>query len=268
MAIRRPQIMGIVNVTPDSFSDGGRLPDVAAAVGHALRLEAEGADILDIGGESTRPGAAPVSEAEELDRVIPVIEALKRRSGAALSIDTLKPSVARAAIRAGAAIWNDVTALTGAPESLAMAAELGCGVVLMHMKGDPSSMNALADYGDVTAEVCAHLLARAQAAEAAGVKREAIWLDPGIGFAKTAEHSMTLMRDLETLVALGYPVVLGASRKSFLKAIDPSAETAGQRLAGSLAAAIRGAEAGCAVVRVHDVAETRQALDAWAAMRA
>lgn len=265
MGVRRPQIMGIVNVTPDSFSDGGRLPTREAAVSHALALIAAGADILDIGGESTRPGADPVSETQELERVLPLVAEIRARSQIPISIDTMKPAVARAAVATGANIWNDVTALTHDPSSLATAADLGCDVVLMHMKGDPKTMNAEARYGDVVREVCAYLAGRAAAAVAAGVAPARIWLDPGLGFAKTAEHSLTLMTALERIVALGFPVLLGASRKSFLRAIDPAAERADQRLAGSLAATIRGAEAGVAVVRVHDVAETRQALDAWAA---
>lgn len=267
MGVRRPQIMGIVNVTPDSFSDGGRLPTREAAVSHALALVAAGADILDIGGESTRPGADPVSEAQELERVLPLIGDLRARSPVPISIDTMKPAVARAAMAARADIWNDITALTHDPSSLAAAAELGCDVVLMHMRGDPKSMNAEAHYDDVVQEVCAYLAGRAAAAVAAGVAPAKVWLDPGLGFAKTADHSLALMSALERVVALGFPVVLGASRKSFLRAVDPAAASADQRLGGSLAAAIRGAEAGVAVVRVHDVAETRQALDAWAAMR-
>ncbi|MGA0603971.1 dihydropteroate synthase [Caulobacter sp. KR2-114] len=255
--------MGIVNVTPDSFSDGGR--GVDAAISHARRLLAEGADVLDIGGESTRPGADAVPPDEEIARVIPVIAALRAETGAPISVDTMKPEVARAAVAAGASLWNDVTALGFAPDSLAVAAELGCDVVLMHMKGTPRTMNAEARYGDVVAEVLAALQARAETAIGAGVARERIWLDPGLGFAKTAEHSLALLRSLDRLVALGFPVLLGASRKSFLKAVDPTAATAEDRLGGSLAAALLGARAGVAAVRVHDVRETVQALEVWAA---
>jgi dihydropteroate synthase len=256
--------MGIVNVTPDSFSDGGRYLVREAAVSHARRLIAEGADILDIGGESTRPGAPAVSEAEELERVIPVIQAIRAESQVRLSIDSMKPAVARAAVAAGASMWNDVTAGAFAGESLAAAAELGCDIVLMHMRGDPRSMNRLAHYDDVVAEVSEHLAARAEAAMDAGVARKKIWLDPGLGFAKTAEQSLAVLAGLKRLVALGFPVLVGASRKSFLKAIDPEAET-GARLGGSLAAALLAAKSGAAAVRVHDVHDTRQALSLWEA---
>ncbi len=260
----RPLVMGIVNVTPDSFSDGGRYLIRDAAVSHGLRLAAEGADILDIGGESTRPGAPAVAETEELERVIPVIRAIRDKSAVRLSIDTMKPAVARAAIEAGATMWNDVTAGAFSGESLAAAADLGCDIVLMHMKGDPRTMNSLARYGDVVEEVIAHLCNRAEAALSAGVARERIWLDPGLGFAKTAEQSLSVLSHLERLVALGFPVLLGASRKSFLKAVDPEAD-AESRLGGSLAAAVVGAKAGVAAVRVHDVRDTVQALRLWEA---
>jgi dihydropteroate synthase len=260
--------MGIVNVTPDSFSDGGCFVDPAAAIAHAQALIADGADILDIGGESTRPRAEPVSETEEIARVVPVVAAVRASSNVPISIDTMKPAVVRAAMAAGATIWNDVTALTWAPESPAVAAELGCRVVLMHMKGRPADMQDDPRYDDVVAEVCDYLIARAEAAMAAGVRREAIHLDPGVGFGKTATHSLTLLANLDRIVALGFPVVLGASRKSFLRAGDPSARTAQNRLAGSLAAALAGARAGAAILRVHDVRETRQALAVAAAIAA
>lgn len=263
----RPQVWGIVNVTPDSFSDGGRYVSLEAALAHARRLIAEGADVLDIGGESTRPGAEPVSLADELSRVIPLIETLRRETSTPISIDTIKAEVATAAVAAGAAIWNDVTALRGAGDSHATAAALGCDVVLMHMQGEPRTMQAATHYDDVTAEVTAFLLGCAEAALAAGVARERIWLDPGIGFGKTLDHNLTLLKRLPEIVALGYPVLLGASRKRFIAGLDPSAASAEDRLGGSLAAALRGAEAGCAAVRVHDVRETRQALDVCAALR-
>ena len=262
----RPLVMGIVNITPDSFSDGGRHLGVDAAVAHARRLIGQGADILDIGGESTRPGAAPVDEAEEIARVIPVISAIRAQSDIRISIDTMKPAVARAAVAAGASIWNDVTALGYADEAPNIAAELGCEVVLMHMRGTPLTMLSQARYDDVTAEVTAFLCERAEAAMAAGVARGKIWLDPGLGFAKTAEHSLTLLRNLDRIVALGFPVLLGASRKSYLKAVDPSAASADDRLGGSIATALIGAQAGVAAVRVHDVRETAQALAVWAAI--
>ena len=262
----KPRLMGIVNVTPDSFSDGGRFFDDALAVAHARQLIADGADILDIGGESTRPGAAPVSQADELARVIPLIEAIRSQSDVAISIDTMKPAVARAAVAAGATIWYDVAALRFAPDAPEVAAELGCEVVLMHMLGQPGTMQDAPRYDDVVAEVEAFLLARAFTAMAAGVEREKIWLDPGIGFGKTAEHNLALLAALPRLVALGYPVLLGASRKRFIAAIDPLGEHPDRRLGGSLAAHLAGAAAGVAAVRVHDVRETAQAMAVWGAM--
>jgi dihydropteroate synthase len=256
--------MGVVNVTPDSFSDGGRFLDQGAALSHARGLIAAGADMLDVGGESTRPGAEPTLEAEEIDRVVPLIAAIRAESTVPISIDTMKPAVARAAVAAGASIWNDVTALGFSPDSLATAAELGCEVALMHMRGDPRTMQTNPRYDDVVGEVCAFLEARAQAALAAGVRR--IWLDPGIGFGKRLEHSLELLRHLDRVVALGFPVLLGVSRKSFLRAIDPSAVEAGDRLGGSLAGALWGAHRRVAAVRVHDVRETVQALKVWAAI--
>ena len=257
---QRPLLMGVVNVTPDSFSDGGRFMEEGAAVAHACRLIAEGADILDIGGESTRPGAEPVDAEEEAARVVPVIAALRQQSAVAISVDTLKPSVARAAVRAGATIWNDVTALEGAPDSLAVAAELACGVVLMHMQGEPRTMQDQPHYEDVAAEVRDYLAGRAETALAAGVARERIWLDPGVGFGKRLEHNLALLAELETIVALGFPVVLGVSRKRFIQAIDAAATQPRDRLGGSLAAALAGADKGAAVLRVHDVRQTAQAL--------
>jgi len=224
-----PLVMGIVNVTPDSFFDGGRHNDPQLALAHARTLLAEGADILDLGGESTRPGAIPVSEAEELYRVLPVLAALRSETRARLSIDTVKPAVARAAVAAGADIWNDVTALQ-APGAADLAAELGCTVVLMHMQGEPRTMQAAPSYGDVVSEVCAFLVERASVALAAGVSRDKIWLDPGLGFGKTLAHNLALLAQLDTLVALGFPVLLGASRKRFIQALDPRAEHPADRL--------------------------------------
>ncbi len=261
------RVMGVINLTPDSFSDGGRFAQAGAALLQARRLIADGADVLDIGGESTRPGAQPVTADEEADRVVPLIQAIRAESAIPISIDTMKPEVARAAAAAGASIWNDVTALRHAPESLAAAAELGCEVVLMHMQGEPGTMQAEPRYGDVVAEVAEFLAARAQAAMAAGVARERIWLDPGIGFGKhMLDHNLPLLGGLDRIVALGFPVLLGASRKSFISAVDEGGRTADQRLGGSIAAALVGAAAGVAAVRVHDVRETVQALRVWRAV--
>ena len=261
-----PLIMGILNVTPDSFSDGGRFLDAGAALAHARRLIAEGADVLDIGGESTRPGAAPTPEAEEIGRVVPLIEALRRESDTPISIDTMKPAVARAAVGAGATMWNDVTALGWSPESLGAAAELGCEVVLMHMRGEPRTMQQRPRYDDVLAEVGAFLKARAEAALAAGVARGKIWVDPGFGFGKTARHNLELIRGLPEIAALGFPVLVGASRKSSIPRIAGDASSADQRLGGSIALALAAARGGAAMLRVHDVADTKQALAVAAAI--
>ena len=265
MSFTRPRIMGVVNVTPDSFSDGGRYSGVQAAVAHGLRLVAEGADILDIGGESTRPGAEPVELADELTRVIPVIMGLRAAWDGPISIDTLKPTVARSAISVGATIWNDVSAL-GGEMAVQSALELNCEVILMHMQGEPRTMQERPAYDDVVAEVTAWLQGRAEEALAAGIKREKISLDPGIGFGKTLEHNLALLRGLDSLTALGFPVVLGVSRKRSIQAIDPTAVSPDDRLGGSLALALYGAEKGAAVLRVHDVRETVQALKVRAAL--
>lgn len=266
----RPRLMGIVNVTPDSFSDGGRFADARVAADHALRLVGEGADILDIGGESTRPGADPVSEAEELDRVLPVIERLAAETETPISLDTRKPPVMAAGHAAGAAIWNDVSALTYASDSLETAARLGCPVVLMHARGDPKTMQDNPVYEDVVAEVTAFLRQRIEVCTAAGIPRSKLIVDPGIGFGKTAAHNLALLKKLDTVAALGCPVLVGASRKRFIGAMSRGAMSggaaAGDRLGGSLAAALWAAAAGAHIVRVHDVAETRQALDVWQAM--
>ena len=253
------KIMGVVNVTPDSFSDGGRFFDPQAAVTHALALAEEGADILDLGGESTRPGAAPVPLEEELRRVIPVIEQLAGKTRAAISIDTRKPDVARAAVRAGASIWNDVSALTYAKDSVEIAAALGCDIVLMHAQGDPRTMQDNPVYEDVVAEVTAFLGARIETCVAAGIARDRLIVDPGIGFGKTLEHNLALLANLDRLSSLGCPILLGASRKRFIAALDRDGPAA-NRLGGSLAALLAGWRRGAAIFRVHDVAETRQAL--------
>ena len=258
--------MGIVNVTPDSFSDGGRFLDARAGRDHALKLLHDGADLLDIGGESTRPGAAPVGEAEELDRVMPVIEAVRaERPDAAISIDTMKPAVARAAIGAGAIMWNDVNALR-AEGALETAAALQCPVCLMHMQGEPRTMQAAPTYENIVADIARYLGQRAGAAMAAGVNRGDILLDPGIGFGKTLAHNLQIMAALEHVVSLDFPILFGASRKRFIQALDETASDADDRLGGSLAAALHAARASCAIVRVHDVRETVQALTVQAAI--
>ncbi|SPU46456.1 dihydropteroate synthase [Brevundimonas diminuta] len=266
--VKPPLVMGIVNVTPDSFSDGGRHATAEAALVHALKLIEQGADVLDVGGESTRPGSDPVDEAEEIARVAPLIAAIRARWDGRISIDTMKPAVARAAVAAGATMWNDVTALNHAPDSLATAAELGCEVMLMHMKGAPKTMQDDPRYDDVTVEVVAHLAARAEAAMAAGIARDKIWLDPGIGFAKTTAHNLTLTARLGALVDLGFPVLYAASRKRLIQGVDAAAIEADDRLGGSLALALEGARRGARMVRVHDVRETVQALKLQAAVTA
>ncbi|MEA3200694.1 MAG: dihydropteroate synthase [Thermoplasmata archaeon] len=257
LPLDRTLVMGIVNVTPDSFSDGGEHATEDAAVAHGLALLAEGADILDVGGESTRPGAAPVSEAEELRRVVPVVRRLAA-AGALVSVDTMKASVAQAALEAGAAIVNDITA-GGDPAMLPLVARSGVGVVLMHMQGEPRTMQQDPRYHDVVKEVAAFLLERARAAEAAGVPREAIALDPGLGFGKTQAHNLALLRGLPEIAMLGYPLLVGASRKGFLGALTGGAPPQ-DRVEASVAAHVLAAERGAQVVRVHDVKAHKRAL--------
>jgi dihydropteroate synthase len=249
-------IMGIVNVTPDSFSDGGEFIEAAAAIAHGRRLAAEGAEILDVGGESTRPGAAEVPAREELDRVLPVVEALSGR-GHTVSIDTSKARVADRALAAGATIVNDVTALAD-PDMAGVCAERASGLVLMHMKGNPRTMQENPIYDDVVVEVRDFLAERVERAVAAGVEEERIWIDPGIGFGKNVDHNLELIERLGELRELGRPVVLGASRKSFLGRL--TGREVGERLGGSLATAVLGVARGADVLRVHDVRETRDAL--------
>jgi dihydropteroate synthase len=260
--LTRPQVMGIVNVTPDSFSDGGQSADTAAAIRHCERLVAEGADILDIGGESTRPGSAPVSAHEELARVLPVLDAALTL-GCPVSIDTNKPEVMREVLARGADIVNDINALQ-APGALdAVAAHPSCGVCLMHMRGDPQTMQQQPRYDDVLAEVSAFLDQRLRACVARGVAPERIVLDPGIGFGKSVAHNLELLRRQRELLAPGRPLLVGWSRKSTLGAI--TGRDVSQRLAASLAAALAAVHAGANLVRVHDVAATVDALKVWAA---
>ncbi|QDT70785.1 Dihydropteroate synthase [Planctomycetes bacterium MalM25] len=257
-----PALMGVVNVTPDSFSDGGRFLDPQRAVEHALQLAADGAAILDVGGESTRPGAEPVSADDELRRVIPVIEGLAGRTDAAISIDTSKGAVAREALAAGASLVNDVTGLEGDPAMLAVVVEAGCEVGVMHMQGSPRTMQDAPRYDDVVAEVKAYLAARRDALAAAGVARERIMLDPGIGFGKTFEHNLELLRRVEEFHDLGCPLLVGHSRKRFLGQIlgDPEAD----RTAATVGVAMRLAAAGVQTIRVHDVRPVADALHAFA----
>ncbi len=263
LALGRPLLMGVLNVTPDSFSDGGRFQDREAAIARGRQLVADGADLLDIGGESSRPGAAPVSEAEELGRVMPVLEALADLP-VPVSVDTRRPRVMRAALAAGASMVNDIEALE-APGALEAVAASACGVCLMHKKGDPATMQRDPTYADVVAEVKGYLAARIAACEAAGIARERIVADPGFGFGKTAAHNLELLRRLPEFADLGVPIASGWSRKSTLGAI--TGRPAGERLAASLAAALLSAQAGATILRVHDVRETRDALAVWLAMR-
>jgi len=251
-------VMGIVNVTPDSFSDGGRFLDASKAVAHALTLVEQGAEILDIGGESTRPGAEPVSEAEELRRVIPVIEALARRVRVPISVDTIKPSVAHAALAAGASIVNDVAANRSDPAMWRLVAEAGAGYICMHMQGTPQTMQVDPAYTDVVKEVGEFFAGRLAALTANGVSPEQVALDPGIGFGKQTEHNLQLLAGLGSFREFARPLVLGVSRKSFIGQIVKT--EAGQRLGGSLACAALGVAAGANIVRAHDLAETFQAV--------
>lgn len=259
LSLSRPLIMGIVNVTPDSFSDGGRFFSVDVALAQAERLIGEGADILDVGGESTRPGATPVPLEVELDRVLGVIEAL-RDCRAPISIDTYKPEVMRAGISAGASMVNDVNALE-APGALQAVAESEAAVCLMHKQGDPQTMQLDPRYDDVVREVRGYLNERANAALAAGIARERIVIDPGFGFGKTADHNLALLREFAQLKSLGFPVLAGLSRKSLLGKLTRRPIT--ERVYSSVAAALIAVAHGAAIVRVHDVAPTRDALEVW-----
>ena len=266
----RPLVMGILNVTPDSFSDGGRYQGTDAAIRHGMAMAEAGADVIDVGGESTRPGAAPVEADDEIRRVIPVIRALARAFAAmpdspVLSVDTSKAMVARLAVEAGACILNDVTALEGDPAMAGVARDTGAGVILMHRRGDPATMQRDPRYGDVVADVVAYLADRLSAVKAAGLAADTMALDPGIGFGKTVEHNVKLLAGLQQMAALGRPVVIGVSRKSFIGKI--TGRDSDHRLAGSLAGAVWAAMRGAHVWRVHDVAESVDAARMVGALR-
>jgi dihydropteroate synthase len=264
LSLERPRIMGIINVTPDSFSDGGAFASTRDAVEHGLRLIEEGAEILDIGGESTRPQADYVSPDEELRRVLPVIEGLRAKTDAVISIDTRKADVMRRAAQAGADILNDVSAFTHEPDSLEVAAEMGLPVILMHAQGDPKTMNDNPQYDDVVLDVFDYLESRVQACVAAGIPKAKIVADPGIGFGKHLRHNVAVMAGLSLYHGLGVPILLGASRKKMIGQLC-DVEAAKDRVPGSLASAIAGVAAGVQIVRVHDVAETKQAIEVWRA---
>lgn len=265
LKLDRPRVMGIVNVTPDSFSDGGRHDTVAAAVAHGLNLAAEGADLLDVGGESTRPGAGAVSLEDELARVIPVVERLARETALPISVDTSKPEVMRAAVAAGAGMINDVYGLRR-EGALDAAASLGVPVVLMHMLGEPGSMQDAPHYDDVVGDVHRFLAERLFACEMAGIARKNLVVDPGFGFGKTLEHNLLLLRQLARLGDLGVPVLAGLSRKRSLG--DITGRGVDERVFASVAAAVLAAEYGARLVRVHDVAATVDAMKVWAAVAA
>lgn len=266
LRLDRPRVMGIVNVTPDSFSDGGRHATVDAAVAHALRLAEEGADVLDVGGESTRPGAEDVPLEEELRRVVPVIERLARETALPISVDTSKPEVMRAAVDAGAGMINDVYALRR-EGALDIAAACGVPVVLMHMQGEPRTMQEAPQYEDVVAEVHRFLAERIFAAEMAGIPKKRIVIDPGFGFGKTREHNLALLAQLARFGELGVPVLAGLSRKRTIGELT-GRTTPAERVHGSVAAALIAAQRGARLLRVHDVAATVDALKVWDAVAA
>jgi len=260
--LARPHIMGILNVTPDSFSDGGKYKHKEQALQYALQMIRDGATIIDIGGESTRPGATPVSVKEELQRVIPVVEALAQHD-VIISVDTSEPEVIRQAVKKGAHIWNDVRALSR-PDALAVAAELDIPVVIMHMRGEPTTMNQLANYEDVVEEVLRELTVRVEAAIAAGVRADNIIIDPGFGFAKNVSHNLKLLQDFWRLNELGYPVLSALSRKRFIGEALEGAEVK-DRIIGSVTAHLLSIQQGASIVRVHDVKATSDAIKIWCA---
>ena len=261
LSLDRPRVMGILNITPDSFSDGGGRMNPQAAIDAGLAMAKAGADIIDVGGESTRPGAEPVPAELEMERVLPAVRALAA-AGLIISIDTRHADTMREAVAAGARIINDVSALADDPRSAGVVAELDCPVVLMHRRGDAATMNALAVYRDVVAEVRAELSIRIEAAIQAGIQPTRIAIDPGIGFAKQAIHSTEVLRGLADLGSLGYPILVGASRKSFIGRLSGEAK-ADRRLGGSLAAGLFAVLRGASILRVHDVGDTVQALNMW-----
>jgi dihydropteroate synthase len=259
-----PLIMGVLNVTPDSFSDGGEFLDADAAVAHAAQLAEQGAGIVDVGGESTRPGADPVSEEVELQRVIPVVERVAQTLGVRVSIDTAKLAVAEQALQAGARVVNDVTAFRHAPELAGLVAQSGAGCCLMHMQGEPRTMQANPTYDDVVSDVKAFLEERLAFAVSEGVAEDRVWLDPGIGFGKTLDHNLELLRRLDEIVAIGRPVAIGVSRKSFIGRLT-GREDPHERVAGTIAANAIAYERGAAIFRVHDVRDAVDALRVAAA---
>lgn len=264
LVLDRPRLMGVVNVTPDSFSDGGDFLDPELAIRHGLMMLEQGADILDIGGESTRPGSKPISIDEECARVLPVIEGLAEK-GALVSVDTRHGEVMRRAIDAGAKIVNDVTALTGDPESVSVCVDAGVDVALMHMQGEPQTMQDNPSYEDAALDILKYMNERLAVLETAGLPKSKICIDPGIGFGKNLEHNLRILSGIDVYHELGVPVLLGVSRKSFISKIDRDVP-AKERVAGSIAAAIAGWDRGVQLFRVHDVAETRQALAVWQAI--
>lgn len=259
--IETPRLMGILNVTPDSFSDGGQWIAVESAVEHALKLIEDGAQILDIGGESTRPGSQPVPGDEQVRRVVPVIERLASLTQTPISIDTSNADVARRSLEAGAVVVNDITALTGDAEMPAVCAESRCGIIAMHMQGTPQTMQIDPRYDDVVSEVSHYLAQRIEALETQGITRERIVIDPGIGFGKTAQHNVELLANVQALHQLGRPVLIGHSRKGFLKKVLQ--RPVEERLAGTIGVAIAVAQLGADLIRVHDVAAVRDAIVAW-----
>lgn len=259
IACNRPVIMGILNVTPDSFSDGGQRFERAAAIEAGLRMFDEGADIVDVGGESSRPGAKPVPEAEEIDRVVPVIEAIAGQDGKAVSVDTVKAAVAREALRAGACIVNDISAMTNDAGMAGVGRDFGAGVVLMHMKGTPENMQDDPRYENVVEEVGSYLAERVEAVASAGIGRESMVIDPGIGFGKTLEHNLSLLSGIGKIAQIGPPVLVGLSRKTFLGRL--TGRDVKDRLAGSIAGMVLCIRRGASIFRVHDVRESRDAAD-------